>query len=186
MTGASCPNIGDQARTGRTANDLVFLDFEASGLGLGTWPIEIGLCRINADLSFRTQSRLICPHASWDPTKWSRDSQMIHNIDRVDLDTAPAAETVARWALEELRDAVVVSDAPDFDLPWLDTLLATIDKERAVQLHDFDEMMFAVFGRAGASRAFAYLEDTYVPHRAGPDAQRLACAWLAAARRSPP
>ncbi len=29
MTGASCPNIGDQAQTGRTANDLVFLDLEA-------------------------------------------------------------------------------------------------------------------------------------------------------------
>lgn len=28
-----------------------------------------------------------------DPAKWSHASQMIHNIDREDLDIAPAAET---------------------------------------------------------------------------------------------
>lgn len=186
MTGASFLGIGHRVQTDRSATDLVFLDLEASGLGSGTWTIEIGLFRSNAELSCLTQSRLIRPHVSWDPAKWSHTSQLIHKINREELDTALTAETVAEWVLDELDDAVVVTDAPEFDLAWLDMLFATIEMEGAVQLREFDEILFAVFGSAGASRAFAYLEGSHVLHRAGPDAQRLACACLAAARRAPP
>ena len=64
-------SIGDSTSgvwTGMTLKSeyLVFIDFEASGLGPGTWPIEVGLAWIENG-GVRTWSSLIRPEADWDP-----------------------------------------------------------------------------------------------------------------------
>lgn len=48
--------------------NFVILDFEASGLDAGGWPIEIGLSGIGEDGAVGTWSSLIRPDLGWSMT----------------------------------------------------------------------------------------------------------------------
>ena len=158
---------------------MLFLDFEASGLGEGSWPIELGLAWIEQGKT-RAASRLIRPHADWDEDAWSAESAEVHRIPRPALDRAWPAERVAAWAAERMAGQVVVADAPEFDGLWLRTLFAIAPGLAAPpRLADFDAMVATHFGEAGVRRVYGALDEVPNPHRAGPDAQRLAQAWLA-------
>ena len=157
---------------------MLFLDFEASGLGEGSWPIELGLAWIEKERA-RAASRLIRPHPSWPEDAWSAESAEVHRIPRRALDRAWPAERVATWAAERMAGQVVVADAPEFDGYWLRTLFATTPGLVTPRLADFDRLVATHFGEAGVRRVYAALDAVPTPHRAGPDAQRLAQAWLA-------
>lgn len=157
---------------------MLFLDFEASGLGEGSWPIELGLAWIEQGRA-RAASRLIRPHPDWDEDAWSAESAEVHRIPRLALDRAWPAERVAAWAAGRMAGQVVVADAPEFDGYWLRTLFATAPGLAAPRLADFDRLVATHFSEAGVRRVYAALDAAPTPHRAGPDAQRLARAWLA-------
>ena len=77
--------------------NMLFVDFEASGLSGGSWPIELGLAWIERGKA-RSASRLIRPHPSWPEAVWSAESAEMHRIPRRALDRAWPAERVAAWA----------------------------------------------------------------------------------------
>lgn len=94
---------------------IVFLDFEASSLNSGSFPVEIGWC--SHDLS-RGWSSLIRPCRGW--TDWSRLSEAIHGVSLAQLTAkgSPADETMARLNAD-LAGIGCISDNPEHDLKWL-------------------------------------------------------------------
>lgn len=161
------------------AGDIVFVDLEASGLGPGSWPIEVGLAKLHADGSISIDVSLVRPHPTWDETCWNLESAQVHNIPRATLDRAEDPAEVALWVHHLIGDSLAVSDAPEFDGRWLAKLFATRDPAPHVRLWDFDQAVAEAFTRQAVERVYRSLDATPAPHRAGDDAARLARAWRA-------
>ncbi len=109
-----------------------FLDFDATGLGPDSVPVQVGWCDENSI----GEEHLIRPEADW--TDWDYNAQQVHGRTQGDLAVKgrPAAE-VARRVVEVLGGQRVHSDAPGFDANWLDVLLAAADyPSDAVRLID--------------------------------------------------
>ena len=158
---------------------IAFLDFEASGLDAEGWPIEVGLCWIDGNLDIQTFDSLIRPVPEWPEHAWSPASAAVHGIPRRDLDDAPDATTVIQNLLHALDGRIALSDAPEFDQVWLDTLFAASDFTDAFRLRDFDGVTMAAFPSRALDALYEYLHRKKAPHRAGPDSRRLASAWCA-------
>ena len=106
---------------------ILFLDFEASSLLPGSFPIEVAW----VDETGQGESYLIRPHEEWldeaaGNPGWSAASAAVHGVGLETLMTeGVAAERVARRAAEVLcrSNVVACSDNPGFDGGWLETLL---------------------------------------------------------------
>jgi hypothetical protein len=99
---------------------IVFLDFEASSLMRGSFPIEIGWC----DEHGAGQAHLIKPADDW--TEWSFKSQDLHGITREQLEREGLpVEVIARRAYAAMGTATtrIYSDNPIHDGMWLQKLL---------------------------------------------------------------
>ena len=175
----STPGDRDDPARSIEPKDLLFIDVEASSLERGSWPIELGLARILPGGRVVSEARLIRPAPRWREEFWHAESAAVHCIARGALDAAPPAAEVAGWALRELAHRVAVSDAPEFDIRWLRKLLRTVEPDPAAQLHDFDHVVARTFDFTGVARVYRALADLPAPHRAGPDAERLARAFRA-------
>lgn len=165
----------------------IFIDFEASGLGEDTWPIEVGLAWIGIDGDVHAEGHLIRPEPIWSWDAWSEESAGIHNIPRAQLDDAPAAADVAPWVVRTVGRATVLSGAPPYDQRWLDVLLATIGSPE-LRIEDYHAAAFSWFGGATAPQLHApygTLNQRRVPHRAAEDARGLALAWRAGLHADP-
>ncbi|SHF66691.1 DNA polymerase III, epsilon subunit [Loktanella atrilutea] len=160
---------------------LVFIDFEASGLGPGTWPIEVGLAWIENG-GVRTWSSLIRPEPTWDPDVWSPQAAQIHQIDRTVLEAAPNASRVADELLDRIEGKHIVSDS-GHDRFWAEQLLETIDLIPPRFMMIETVIAAACNGNSDIIKHVnAHLRTAPRPHRAGPDAARLADAVLLAMR----
>ena len=94
------------------ARTILFVDFEASSVERGSFPIEIGWCGVNGE----GEAHLIRPVPDW--TAWSDVSEKIHGITREQLhaEGKPVREVARRAAVAfSPRTAMVLSDAPAFD-----------------------------------------------------------------------
>ena len=106
---------------------ILFVDFEASSLLPGSFPIEVAW----VDETGQGESYLIRPHEEWldeagGSLGWSAASAAVHGIGLETLMTEGVpAERVARRAAEVLcrSNIVACSDNPGFDGGWLETLL---------------------------------------------------------------
>src|SRR5438046_2516083 len=103
------------------------IDFEASGFGPHSYPIEVGLA-LEPGMKFCS---LIAPAPDW--THWDDEAEKIHRIPRqVLLTRGKPAVAVAGTLNELLEGATVYSDGWVVDQAWLTEL----------------------FGRAGMMRRF--------------------------------
>jgi hypothetical protein len=110
---------------------MFFLDFEASSLAEGSFPIEVAW----VDQVGQGERYLIRPAP--DCTDWSGEAEMLHGIGRQDLVRhGTPYEQVARRAVKVLaaEDVRVFSDSPPFDGRWLQHLLAAAGVTTPVQL----------------------------------------------------
>ena len=106
---------------------ILFVDFEASSLLPGSFPIEVAW----VDEAGQGEAYLIRPHEEWldeaaGNPGWSAESAAIHGLSLETLMTeGVAAERVATRAAEVLcrSNVMVCSDNPGFDGGWLETLL---------------------------------------------------------------
>jgi DNA polymerase III subunit epsilon len=164
-------------------SDVVILDLEASGLGRGSWPIEVGLAWVE-DGEIKTWSSLIRPEPDWDMAAWNPQAEQVHGISREELHAAPSASSVAQDLLARLAGRPVYSDAPEFDERWLVRLLDTAPDVAAVPVMDYDVAVAGLCGERGVNWAYEHLARTRTPHRAGPDAARMLTAICRGIERS--
>jgi hypothetical protein len=164
---------------------LLFLDIEASSFDPASWPVEIGYAWLTDD-GIARRSAIIAPRPDWPLHAWSEAAADVHGISLRAARAGIDADVVAAQT-DAFKDFEVVSDNPRWDQMWLDRLregrpaipvrsLRAAISERLDPV-EADAVALALF-RGGA------------PHRAGPDALRLATAWAeglwAGARRAAP
>jgi DNA polymerase-3 subunit epsilon len=163
-----------------TPQKLIFIDFEASGLGPDSWPIEVGLAWIEND-TVEKWSSLICPEPNWDENAWSSQSASVHKIQREELRSAPSAADVASDLLHRIYGKHVVSDAVAHDHWWAELLLEPLDFQPPPFASIEKVITAACKGNSALiHHVHAQLNGTPRPHRAGPDEARLAEAILLA------
>jgi hypothetical protein len=114
--------------------NLYFLDFEASSLDDGSYPIEVAW----VDEDGQGESYLIQPHWSWQG--WSVASEAIHHITQAMLREATPVTYVARRASSVLAGCKAITDEPAFDQYWLERLLKTIDAP-PIKLYDIHALV---------------------------------------------
>jgi hypothetical protein len=145
------------------------LDIEASGFGLGSYPIEVGV--VLGDGS--SWCSLVKPEPSWQ--HWDPNAAAVHHITREQLDQHGRGASEIAFALNEwLRGLVVYSDAWAHDYTWLnklydaaqlvpsfrlENLRALLTDDEAARWH---ELKMAVASRVSLAR-----------HRASGDARLL-------------
>ncbi|TBO32632.1 hypothetical protein EYS42_05475 [Aquabacterium lacunae] len=112
------------------------LDIEASGFGLGSYPIEIGIVMPDA----RSWCSLVRPEPAWQ--HWDPNAATVHNISREQLlqHGRSPAEIVAvlnDW----LRGMVVYSDAWAHDYTWLNKLYDAADRSPSFRLENLRALL---------------------------------------------
>lgn len=113
----------------------VFLDFEASSLGDGGFPVEVAWVFENG----RSETHLIRPAETW--TVWDAEAEAIHGIGRDQLlEEGADHRDVAARMLDQLSGHALYVTAPSWDGQWLSLLLRTAGLPRhALRLRDADE-----------------------------------------------
>ena len=164
-----------------TVEKIAILDFEASSLSEESWPIEIGLSWLEHG-EVRTWSSLIRPAPDWAIDDWSPQSASVHGISLSELMDAPSATEVAETLFRVIGGRRLVSDAPEFETRWLDRLLRAAGRPENPSVEDFDGASFAMFDGYALDLLYETVERRPAPHRAGPDAARLARGWLRASQ----
>lgn len=124
-------------------------------------------------------SWLIKPDLSW-PEVWSPHAAKVHGISRKALEGAPPASAVAQAALARLthHELIVVSDSPRNDQPWMDRLVSTYSAQVRIKIISIWEALSGRTEQDNLRRMREWLRENKGPHRAGPDAARLARAVL--------
>lgn len=96
-----------------------FLDFEASSLAEGSYPIEIAW----GDISGVHETHLISPAEIQEWTDWSIISETVHGISKLQLNREGRSP---KWVCDRVSEALdgrtVYSDAPAYDGFWLSRL----------------------------------------------------------------
>ena len=157
--------------------NVAILDVEASALGPGSFPIEVGVALVcGPSEPIGVGAKLIRPTTDWIETGvWSKSSEAVHGIplNVVEREGEPV-EKVCDWLNGLLgSNTIVATDAPGYDQDWLDTLFDAAGLEQQFRIFDF-QVLTRDFS-ADQHRHLEYLlrHDT-APHRAADDALRLA------------
>jgi len=155
---------------------MYIIDFEASGLGRESYPIEVAWGKGKQSVT----SFLLNPECMDGWTDWDVRSSEFHRISRDKLiKKGEDPKRVAEQMVRELAGKTVYSDEPRYDNMWKDRLLqdSGYDPEciRIKNLKYFLDRM--VKATAPKMRFTDLLEEfsakTETPHRAGPDV-----SWL--------
>ena len=135
------------------ARRTVFVDFEASSLAKGSYPIEVAW--VFEDGS--SESHLIRPAPAW--TDWAESAERIHGIPRDTLFAEGLPhEEVARRMVNRLTGHALYVTAPSWDGQWLSKLLRAASLPRhALRVEDTTlahaRVVRAVFAAAGWDEA---------------------------------
>jgi hypothetical protein len=114
----------------RQPAEPLIVDIEASGFGVNSYPIEVGLALENGE-EFCT---LITPAPDWQ--HWDIEAEKIHRVTRDILEIyGRPMEEVARQLNDLLRAKTLYTDGWVVDKPWLNTLFqsAGIEMEFSVR-----------------------------------------------------
>ncbi|WP_338662574.1 transcriptional regulator [Pararoseomonas sp. SCSIO 73927] len=114
---------------------IVFLDFEASGLGKRGFPIEVGWVFESGE----EEAHLIRPAPEWE--EWDPSAERIHGLSRETLAReGEPHDAVARRMVERLDGHALFASAPSWDGQWLSRLLRAAGLPRhALRLRDTEE-----------------------------------------------
>lgn len=152
------------------SDKLIIIDFEASGLGDESYPIEAGWVN-RADPGHR-DSFLIRPSAEW--TYWDQFAEeKIHKIGRPELLSSGLDAPEACLRLNEALDGLrVYSDAAQTDRFWMSKLFQSAGVEPRFSIASVYELI-------PGDKADAFqrkLKSYELPHRALADASLIAKA----------
>ena len=153
---------------------FAFIDFEASGLGARSWPIEVGWTFEDG----AGESFLISPSPEWPLDAWDSKAERLHGISPKMLSDRGLGASAACGRLDTaLKGFDVYSDAPDWDWFWLMRLFAAAGRKPEIRILDFARAMPPL---SGLEKSAVLAEaDRRAPrrHRAGEDARHLQTIW---------
>lgn len=90
------------------------IDVEASGFGVGSYPIEVGVAMPDG----KVRCMIVCPEPEWQ--HWDDKAQALHGISReILLEHGSPVRVVAEQLNEWLEGETVYSDAWGNDSSWL-------------------------------------------------------------------
>lgn len=154
------------------------MDIEASGFGLGSYPIEVGFVLPDGD----AWCSLVKPEADWQ--HWDPNAAAVHHITREQLmQHGRSPRDIAKALNARLRGLTVYSDAWAHDYTWLgrlyesagfspsyklDNLRAILSEEEAANWHEVKRRVAATMGlqRHRASADARLLQQTVAAMRA--------------------
>jgi hypothetical protein len=167
---------------------MIILDVEASGLQLGSFPIEIGFARVLPDRTVATAAKLIRHDELLDEFQlWDATAEGIHRISRANLmEFGRPVTEVARWLNAELAGRVVLIDSRR-DQQWVDMVFTAAGLARDFVFADVIDSVRAgaEVDREAFARAIWDIGDRR-PHRAEGDARLWAEAYVAALKPGQP
>ena len=157
----------------------IILDIEASGFGIGSYPVEIGY--VNPEGG--TWCALVRPEPEW--LHWDTEAEKLHHLSRETLLTlgqAPAA--IAQHLNQVFAGQVVYTDAWLNDFVWLSCLYEAAGRVPSFKLEDLRYCL-----TAGQREAWHVAKQEVVDsaamnsaamkrHRASADARLLQLTWL--------
>ncbi|QAY80342.1 hypothetical protein [Sphingosinicella sp. BN140058] len=149
------------------------IDFEASGLGAATYPIEVGLSTWSGPLKpVRTWSSLICPTERWHLRgSWHLESELIHGISAGDLRAGITPGAAMRFLIRTIGGGgVALCDGGIHDRYWLSELVDAASIPLPFFLADWDPL-YAPFSIDQYRAAHSFQAANPAPHRAGRDAE---------------
>ncbi len=171
--------------TGHTKIRHAVIDFEASGLGWGSFPIEVAWGWLD---TFEVDSYLIKPTDEWLETglwDWYAEAE-IHRIsrDRLVAEGTPVTVVTERM-MTALSEHAVYSDAPPFDGDWLDTLFEAVGRKPPVRIESIDGFFCDRFDIEFVETAKEAAKLSCPPtHRAADDVRHLLEVFRLASARS--
>jgi len=152
----------------------IVVDVEASGLGRGSYPIEVGVALADGALMVR----LIKPAPHW--THWDECAERVHGLSRRMIETQggePVA--VARELNELLAGQTVYSDGWGADRSWLARLFDEAGLPQRFRLDSIYGLLDEQELSAWPQRRDQVSQWTgLVPHRAGTDALLIQHTYL--------
>ena len=145
------------------------IDFEASGFGRGSYPIEVGFVLPDG----RGDCMLIRPAASW--LHWDPAAESLHRISRDLLlrHGQPVADVVERLEVQ-LHGRTVYSDGWGNDYSWLSMLYDAVDRQPGFRIDSLQKLLTPdELDRWDATKAVIFREAPLERHRASADARLL-------------
>ncbi|MFG1243882.1 hypothetical protein V5F31_16020 [Xanthobacter sp. V7C-4] len=156
------------------------IDFEASSLEDGSYPIEVGVAVWpREDDPITVWSTLIRPTDDWRRFgHWSLASRKVHGIAMSELAGGAQPAEVAKALNETLGDGFVWCDGGAYDAHWLRTLFGAAGIRPSFILGNWAGLLRTLPERC-RQRAMAAVEEAPPRHRAGADAEQLLRALAA-------
>jgi hypothetical protein len=178
QAGASMGAVNKENEIGQAIKRLPWplftIDFEASSLDRGTYPIEVGVCRWQQpDSCIEGWSTLIKPIPDWAAQgSWSTASAAVHRIERAQIQAGmnPTGTIIALNTI--LGDRPAYCDGGPHDLNWARMLARASQVPATFKIGDFD-MLTGVLPPLAYTRMVHWLDHTSPLHRARDDAERL-------------
>lgn len=151
---------------------LTTIDFEASGLGPDTYPIEIGVARWGSPESpIIVWSSLIGTTMEWRKRgRWDPEALRIHGIPRRSLEDAPGPVQV----MEDLNrrcgvGTLAFCDGGTHDHHWMQKLATAAGQGPRLMLGSWRHVLMHL-SEEGRDRAVNHRAPHEIAHRAGADA----------------
>ncbi|NND64584.1 MAG: hypothetical protein HKM24_01350 [Gammaproteobacteria bacterium] len=133
--------------------NIAFIDFEASGLMPGSYPIEVGWGGPDIPI----EEYLIQPTEDWIGRSelWSEEAQKFHNISQQTIASdGMSVYFIANKILTELKDVQLYSDNADIDQAWLARLFDAAETQLQHRILDLQELLHQYTNDEGVKKAY--------------------------------
>jgi hypothetical protein len=152
----------------------VILDIEASGFGVGSYPVEIGYVDSHGDV----WSAQVQPHANW--LHWDDEAAKLHQQSRQDLlQHGQTAREIAMHLNQVFAGQTLYTDGWYQDFVWLHSLYEAAGMSPSFKLEDLSVLLSTEQKSVWHETKQNILETfSLQQHRAATDAKVLQLTWL--------
>lgn len=156
----------------------IILDIEASGFGVGSYPVEIGY----ADADGTTWSAQVQPHADW--LHWDKEAEKLHQQSRQSLEAyGQTVQDIAAHLNQVFAGKTVYTDGWYQDFVWLHNLYEAAGLSPKFKLEDLSLTLTPEQKTAWHETKQNIRENLALQqHRASTDAKVLQLTWLRTAQ----
>lgn len=152
----------------------IIFDIEASGFGVGSYPVEIGYVDVNG----HAWSAQVQPHADW--LHWDKEAEKLHQQSRHSLEThGQTAREIALHLNHTFSGKTVYTDGWYQDFVWLHSLYEAAGLSPHFKLEDLG-LTLTTEQKAIWHDTKQHVRDALAlqQHRASTDAKVLQLTWL--------